>query len=97
MATDDDDQFLTSEAVDTDRNKGQEPDLSTCINQGRRVADLRMLADLSPQVLATKAGLTLFELQAIEAGRMILSRDVAERLSAQLGVRCVDLWISSVS
>jgi len=95
MTTDEDDKLLAPEKADFDQAHGQ--GLSNPIKQGRRVANLRLKADLSPQVLATKAGLTLFDLVEIEAGRMTLSRSVAERLSAELGVQFVDLWVASVS
>lgn len=95
MATNDDDWPHPPGTVDGDRYRGKGRDLWAPINHGQRVADLRTLADLSPQVLATASGLSVSELLAIEAGLMTLSQPTALRLSAALGVQYVDLWIDA--
>ena len=84
---------LTEVSNDDDRYGGADNNLTPHIEQGQRLSELRNLADISPEELAQKAGISIKELLAIEAGLLELRPITAHRFAIALGVEYKDLSI----
>ncbi len=89
----DDDWDMTSNPEDLARYKKDGRDLSAPITQGQRLADLRILAEISAEDLAQQCGVTSQMILALEAGLSEMDPALAQRLATHLGVQYSDLWI----
>ncbi|MFK7992785.1 MAG: helix-turn-helix domain-containing protein [Granulosicoccus sp.] len=95
MTSADKDWVYTSNQNDLERYQQDEIDLSSSINAGQRVSDLRNLADVSVQELSECCGISVKELLALESGLMQLTLDLAKQLSQHLGVEYSYLYVDS--
>ena len=67
-------------------------DLSVAIDAGQRVRDLRNLDEISPELLAEFAMIDVKDLLAIEAGILLMNKDLATQLATGLGVELEVIW-----
>ncbi|MFK8078920.1 MAG: helix-turn-helix transcriptional regulator [Granulosicoccus sp.] len=97
MTSPDKDWIYESRKEDLARYLKDGIDLSSSINAGQRISDLRNLADISVQELAESCGISPQELLALESGIMNLNASLASLLARKLGVSDVDLYVSDES
>lgn len=94
MTSEDNNWPVKTDEAALDRYLKDARDLSSSINAGQRVSDLRNLVDISVSDLANRCDITTQELLALEAGMMQLTPAIATRLASNLGVKFEDLYLS---
>lgn len=77
------------------RDDGNAPD--SIIEQGRRLGNLRDLADLSPLEFAERLDLSLTQVVALEAGMVSLDRELALRIADEFDINISEVWLNDTN
>lgn len=91
---DDDDWGFEENSSEYNTYEHSGDDLSYEINNGHRVRDLRLLAEIGPETLAENTSISAQDLLAMEAGILQLDENSAKEIAAVLNVKLSDIWVA---